>query len=215
MDYNEEYFYIKPTDLEVYPMLEYARGGGDSMEIFDDIALDTTKTRALCFSKPIPKDPQLGDHHFLTANAPVISERLKNTLEGLNLKETQFLPTVVQNKEGEEHIGYYIIHVINLIECMDKDKSEWTPSRRKPGKASDVNKLVLDNEALGKIALEERLVFALWENSLNVLYHQSVVEKILEIAPTGLTIYRLSKWDSKTPFVEEYVDNLQKRMEKS
>lgn len=87
---------------------------------------------------------------------------------------------------------------------MDKDRSEWTPSRRKPGKASEVKKLILDNNVLDKVPLEERLVFALWENSLNVLFHQSVVEKILEIGPTGLTIYRLSKWDSKLPFIESY-----------
>ena len=130
---------------------------------------------------------------------------MKNVLEGLHLKGVQFLPAIVQDKEGEEHEGYFIIHVTNLIECMDKEKSEWKPNKYKPGKASDLDKLVLNNDALDKIPLESRLVFAVWEKSLHVLYHQSVVEKILEIAPTGLTIYRLSKWDSKLPFIEEYL----------
>ena len=91
---------------------------------------------------------------------------------------------------------------------MDKENSDWEPNEWKPGKASNVEKLVLDNEVLDKIPLEERLVFAVWEAHLHVLYHYSVVEKMLEIDPTGMTIYRLSKWDSSAPFKSEYISKL-------
>ena len=45
-DHNEEYFYIKKTDGEIYPTLQYARGG-DFMELFDEIPLDVREIRII------------------------------------------------------------------------------------------------------------------------------------------------------------------------
>lgn len=208
-NYNEEYFYLRKTGGDKYPSLQYAAGNVcSSMELFDDIALDTQEIRYLSFRKPMPRSPKLADFHLLKENAPAISECLKKVLESLNLKGIQFLPAVIRDKSGKEHSGYYIIHIVNLIKCMDKENSIYEPCRDLPGQVTDLDKLVLDNEVLDKIPLEERLVFALWENSLKVCYHYSVVEKLLEINPKGMTIYRLSKWDSSTPFKEEYMSKL-------
>lgn len=206
-DYNEEYFYLKEAGIN-YPMLEYDSDGGDSMEIFDETVLDLSEPRIVCFARPIPRTPQLADYHFLSDHAPVISERIKNVLETFPLKNIQFLPTIIRDREGREHTGFYIIHAINLLACMDKEKSEWKPSKYEEGWADKIDKLVLDNTLLDKIPLEERLVFAAKENNLHVLYHRSVINKILDIEPTGLTIYRLSKWDSSIPFMEEYMERL-------
>ena len=203
-DYNEEYFYVKKTG-DNYPMLAYAAGGGNYAEIDNAEPLDITEKRIVCYTAPIPAKPQLADLHFLAQHAPVISERLKNVLESLNLKDIQFLPAIIRDNRHNEHEGFYIVHVYNEIKCLDKENSEWKQSRYDKERAKDVEKLVLNNEVLEQIPLEERLVFALWENSTYVLYHQSVVEKMLEIAPTGLTIYRLSKYDSGLPFIESYM----------
>ncbi|MDR3060241.1 MAG: hypothetical protein LBU84_19135 [Prevotella sp.] len=210
-NYNEEYFYVISHGDE-YPMLDYVNGG--VMELFRGKPLDPGEVRIMRFADPIPRNPQLADHHFLTSNAPVISGRLKGLLESLNLKGIEFLPVIIQDKEGKEHNDYSIIHVLNEIQCMDKEKSKWDPSKYKPGRAKDVEKLVLDNGALDKIPLEERLVFTLWENGTNVLYHHSVVDKILEISPTGLTVYRLSRWNPDAPFIEGYVNDVMKRADK-
>jgi len=204
-NYNEEYFYLDSTGG--FPMFTYDYNGGNDMELFDDIELDTKEIRYLCFRKPIPRSPKLADFHFLQENSPAISERLKKVLEGFNLKGIQFLPAVVRDKSGNEHPGYYIIHVVNQIKCMDIENSTYS-TRDPDGRVSGVNKLVFNNEVLDKIPLEERLVFALWENTMKVCYHYSVVEKLLEIVPQGMTIYRLSKWDSSLPFKEEYMSKL-------
>ena len=64
---------------------------------------------------------------------------------------------------------------------------------------------MFNNELIDKIPLEQRLVFAAKERRTHILFHQSVVEKILEIEPKGLTVYRLSKYDPDQPFIEEYM----------
>lgn len=208
-NYNEEYFYVKETELNYYPTLTYDDEEEEcESELFRDIQLDDSEARLLCFDKPIPRNPKLGDYHRITQRSPAISEQLKNILESFNLKGVQFIPAVIIDKKGDEHEGYYIVHVHNLIKCMDKEKSTWTPSDKKPGRAFSIDNLVLDNELIDQIPLGDRLVFAVWENSLNILYHRSVVDKLLEIAPQGLTVYRLSKWDPDLPFIENYMKKL-------
>ena len=163
-------------------------------------------TRILSFCKPLPEDLQFGDYHSLSEHAPAISERMKDVLESFNLKDVQFVPAVILDEDEEEHEGYYIIRVHNLIKCMDKKLSTWEEDEdTEPGKVDRINKLVLDNEVLDKIPLEDRLVFAAWENDLKVCYHYSVVEKLLALEPKGMTIYRLSKWDPSAPFQGEYL----------
>lgn len=188
-------------------MLDYTSGGGNSAEIdVSDPATDLTSKRMLKYAKPIPRKPKFADLHFLTQYAPVISGRLKNVLESLNLKEVQFLPAIIRDDKGNEHDnGFYIVHVYNDIKCLNKEKSDWEESLFNEEKVSEIDKLVLDNEVLDQIPLGERLIFALWEESSLVFYHRSVVEKILDIDPTGLTVYSISGYDSSFPFIESYL----------
>jgi len=210
-NYNEEYFYLESTG-DRYPILDYDDGyDGDDTEIFDETPLDTTEIRIISFQDPIPRKPLLADFHFLSKNAPVISERLKEVLESLKLKDVQFLPAIVRDNKDNDHEGFFIIHIYNMIRCMDKDKSEWRPSPWNSENAIGIEKLVLENEVLDKIALENRLVFGLSELNTHALYHRSVIEKILEIEPTGLTVYRLSKYNSSLPFMEEYRNKIENK----
>lgn len=204
-DYSEEYYFLIQSGSN-HPMLQYARGGGYSMEVFSEKKLDISEKRTLCFRKPIPRKPVLADYNFLGENCPVVSERFKNLLESFELKDIQFLPAIVQDKDGVEHDGYYILHICNLIPCMDKEKSKWTPSDTKPGKAYEIEELILNNEALDEIPSDERLVFALWENILKVFFHKSVVDKILETNMTGLKAYRLKGWNPSAPFLDDYFE---------
>lgn len=209
-NYNDEYFYVRANELEIYPTLKYASGGGDYTEISKEELEDTSTKRIVCFAAPIPEKPQLGDFHYLKQFAPVISERLKNVLESLNLKDVQFLPVVIRDECDNKNEGFYILHVYNKMKCLDKERSEWEESFFDEEKA-DIDKLVLDNAKIDKIPSEDRLVLKVWEDSTHLLFHESVVEKILEIAPTGLTIYRLSKYNPSLPFIEEYVNSLKNR----
>lgn len=203
-DYNQEYFYVERDGIDIYPSLHYVKGGGNYVEVDMLASKDVTTKRIMGFDDSTLGDPQLADFHDLKHYAPVITERLKNVLESFNPKDTQFLPTLIRDGHDNEHDGYYILHVYNEIKSMDWEDSDWEKNRFNKEKAS-IERLVLDNEKIDVIPLEERLVFKVWEDSTHLLFHQSVVEKMLEIAPTGLTVYRLSEYDSQIPFIEEYM----------
>lgn len=207
-DYNQEYFYISYAELDKYPGVKYSiYEPHSSFELLRSRVLDETP-RILSFRNTFSGTPQFGDFHSLDEHAPVLSERMKNVLESFHLKDVQFIPAIILDESEEEHKGFYIIRVHNEIQCMNKELSSWEPSENKPGKAFSIDKLVLDNEVLDKIPLEERLVFAMWEKKMKVCYHYSVVEKLLELEPKGMTVYRLSKWDPSAPFMGEYLSKL-------
>lgn len=208
-DYNQEYFYVSDTRGDMYPTLAYAAGGGNFVEVDKAKPLDTSEKRIMCFQSRTSSKPQLADFHCLKHYAPVISEGLKNVLDSFNLKDVQFLPAAVRDNEHNLHEGYYILHVYNQIQSMDWEKSRWDENEFNE-KRPYIDNLVLDNALIDQVPLEERLVFTVWEDSSHLLFHYSVVEEMLKTAPKGLTIYRLSTWDSSLPFIEDYIDYLEK-----
>ena len=118
----------------------------------------------------------------------VISERVKQALAELTLPEVQFLPAVVvheQQRATYEH--YYIVHPYKTIRCMHKGLSRWTRGSFDPLRASEIEKLVINNEKLGEIPPEERLLFGLWENRSYLLFHKSVVDKMSEVSSEFVT----------------------------
>ncbi len=199
-DYNQEYFYIRRKGTN-NPMIEFFNW----QDGFSKSSRQENTPIPFKFCEPIPDNPQFADLHS-GGSTMVISEKIKEQLDAMKLKDVQLIPATIEDINGDEHDGYYYIHIYNLIECMDKEKSEWRSPRRHPDKVMSVDKLVLDNEKLDKIPLEERLVFALSEEPLTKLYHRSVVEKILSAKPTGVRFYCISDFDGSQPFEDEFWD---------
>lgn len=154
----------------------------------------------LTLAEPAPRKPKMVDYHSFVSTH-VINDKLKSVLENFNLKGVQFIPAEIEGKKGEIFDEYYVIHVYKRIKCTNRNESKFKAFDS--GEISLLHKLVLDNKVLEKTPLEERLVFALEELCFNSVFHISVVEKLLEAEPEGMTVYRLSKWDSSEPFKEE------------
>ena len=208
-DYNEEYFYMMAGGVN-FPAVDFTGASqiGNSFMFFEEEAIDDQTVVPLKFSDPVPRKPQLADVHAMASNR-VISTRIKEILESFSLKNVQFVPATVEDKNGNEIEGYYIPHIYNLIRCVDTQKSEYRDKSRNANiPVYDIKKLVLDNEVLDQIPLEDRLVFALEEQGLKRLYHRSVVEKILALKPDGVAFYQLSTYDPKKPFQAAYMDYL-------
>ncbi|MCD7901638.1 MAG: hypothetical protein LUH22_17810 [Bacteroides sp.] len=203
-DYNDDYFFLGLVESPNYPML-------DLHDDFEDYAMDFlmaepieyTEPIQLIFGDPIPRKPIMVDYHDFVTPSPIFSEKLKNVIEGMGIKDIQFVPVLIHDKSDDLIYGYYAIKVYNEINCVDLNKSKYDLSSYN-GKITSLSKLVLDNEKLDKIPLENRLIFAVEECGIYVLYHISVVEKMLDIVPEGMTVYRLSGWDSSSPFYEVY-----------
>lgn len=206
-NYNEEYYYLEPNGIN-YPALDFAGPNQikNKFKFFKEDAIDESVIE-LQFSAPIPRKPKMADLHSMASNR-VISRRLRDLLISLNLKDVQFIPAVITDKNGDLIEDYFIIHIHNIIKCADMEKSIYEDDNDEDAVklVYDFEKLVLDNKRLDKIPLEERLVFFVDESDLRRLYHRTVAEKILSLKPTGVAFYQLSSYDPSRPFQEEFID---------
>jgi RPA family protein len=63
-----------------------------------------------------------------------------------------------------------------------------------------IDKMVLDTKILSKIPLESRRIFRLGELYTQELYHESVVEKIMAVDPTGIRFVRVEDYHTGAAF---------------
>lgn len=184
MEYNKDYFQLDLERDTKYAPLHYTPGTwGDPGDVFDNKALDDTVVRYLSmFLEYQPDSNELADFHKMGFSQNlVVSERVANVLKSFNLKNVQFFPAVITDDNGVQHHGYSIIHVFNSF----NDEYYW----------------VIKNNPL-----EERLVFL---NKADVLYHRTVVEKLLEIQPTGMRVVEIfEKWNPEMESKEDYLKRL-------
>lgn len=209
-DYNEEYFFMGAGGIN-FPAFTFIgeKQTSNMHKFFKDDAIDDKTVISLGFDDPKPRKPQMADGHSMASNR-VISKRIKELLESLQLKHVQFIPAIVYDKDEKPIEGYYIPHIYNLIRCVDTEKSIYTDNNEEDpdNPIYDIEKLVLDNKILDQIPLEERLIFGLFEDNLTRVYHRSVAEKILALKPEGITFYQLSTYDPSQPFQTAWLDYL-------
>lgn len=200
-DYNQEYFYMRPGHSN-YPSLVL---WGEQDSIF--ACAEPIEHESLHFifdNATMPKKPQMGDGHYLYPTF-VVSQRVKDHLEALQLKQVQFVPATIKDKEDTVHGGYYAMHVYNTVHCADLEASEWTPSIRNPERVMSFDRVVLDNAALDEVPLQDRLAIQLGEQRLTHLYHRTVVDHLLKIQPEGIRFYSIAG-DGREAFIEEMLD---------
>jgi hypothetical protein len=179
---------------------------------FEDYVMDFLRaepvvykeTIILQFGYPVPRKPKMADYHDFSTPSPVLSEKLKKAIEAMQVKDIQFVPVLIRDKNDDLIEGYHAINVCNTINCTNMEESKY--SLLTNGKICNFDKLVLDNEKLDLIPLEDRLIFSVGECGNYVVYHISVIEKMLETSPEGMTVYRLAKWDSSAPFYDAYYE---------
>ena len=195
-NYAQEYFYMVPVGSN-HPLLNTILSD-DSFMLHEIHALNENYLVRFRFGAPLPRKPELADVHN-DAYQLVISDKIKNVMQTMQLKDVQYLPATIKNPKTEEVFeGYWVLHIYNMIYCMNKEKSKFKAHNN--GRIVSINKLILNNEILNEIPLEERLVFALGEKRLQMLFHASIVEKIVALKPKGMMFCPLEKWSESFPF---------------
>jgi hypothetical protein len=187
-----EYFVIMRAGPSSYPLLdwdEYRVGFGKPAPV------DATRPVKLRLGSPVPRAPVMVDYHSLPN--PVVSERIKATLEPLDLFDAQFVPADVKVTPDDVR-RYWLMHVYNRIACIDRQRSAL--SFYSDGNVLGIDKLVLDEALLREIPLEKRRVFVLSESTDVYLFHTSVVERVLALQPEGVRFLRVDQWNDSAGF---------------
>jgi hypothetical protein len=151
------------------------------------------------FWEPYPKNPNMADYLVRNGGDGVLSEKLYNILSSLNIEGLQLIPaTITDPRSNVVYERYYFPHIYNYIECLDRNESVYTLDVL--DMIETIDKMVLDTKILSKIPLESRRIFRLGELYTQELYHESVVEKIMAVNPTGIRFVRVEDYHTGSAF---------------
>ena len=143
---------------------------------------------------PVPRHPRWVDFHNMPE--PVISAKIVNVLRTLELPMVQLLEAQIEGADGEEL--YHVLHVMNLISCLDRERSSVATSRT--GAIIEIERLVLDEQILEQIPEQNRKLFILEEDTSVYLVEKGVAELIMDAQPVGLKLYHTSEWHGAIGF---------------
>ena len=85
-DYNQEYFFLRRKGNNI-PSIDFVNWPDGDIKFLKSSYTDD-KVIPFKFREPIPKDPQFADLHACSYKM-IISERIKEQLETLNLRDIQ------------------------------------------------------------------------------------------------------------------------------
>lgn len=193
IDFNNEYYIIGRKNIPDAPLFSWDES---RFKFYKGLPVEIIEPIKLKIGDPQPRTPKKMDYHSLPK--PVISTKLKEILEPLNIFGIQLLPAKIKIS-SEEYWDYWYLHIFNKINCIDIENSDCVFSKS-DGKILSISSMVLDNEKLNEIELSKRLIFLPKEYASYEIFHESIVEKIESVNPTGLIWAKISEWDDGYTF---------------
>lgn len=190
---QHEYFVLLRARSQQHPLLSWGQSYRAFLKARPVEVLEPVKLK---LGEPVPPKPVMVDHHSLPS--PVVSSRLKDALEAMQLQGVQLVPADIQ--VGDEVLRYWLVHMWRRLGCVDRERSILTLDPA-DGDVLDIERLVLDEDVLRKIPLQERLAFRLEEAVLH-LFHRTVVERVMSLTPPleGLRFIPVPEWSDSAGF---------------
>lgn len=191
-----EYYILREVEAPAKPAVAFT-GKSKESELLVETPIKTIKLVEMKFGGPSPKSPLIMDMHG-DGVIELVSDRIYNVLSPLNICGIQLLPaTYLDPKSKTVYDKFFFLHIHNYIKCLDLEKTDIV------GDADfilAINRIVLDENILSNIPLADRLVFRLEEDRPFQLFHKSIVDKIMEVNPTGLRFVKVEDYNPGSAF---------------
>lgn len=175
---NSKYYFVERKGDQAYPMINIKNIG--NVRRGTDNVLE-------CYISPVLRKPIMAD--YLRSAKDVFSKRIADVMQAMNMEGVHFYPTEIDDQKGTIHDNYMCVYVDdNTYRLLDLEKSEYDIDDEidKDNPLYDVYKIVIDRKKLSDIPLNKRLGMRLKEYPGKYLYHQSVVDAIMALEPTGM-----------------------------
>lgn len=80
-----------------------------------------------------------------------VAEKVKEAMQGALVGKAEFLPFTLVTGKGKPLAGtYWVVNVLEIHDCVDRDKTEGSASGARPGGYAEIRKLVLDDDKIPK-----------------------------------------------------------------
>jgi len=196
MNFDNEYYLMERENNEHNPLFtmdDECTVGYDAFHGNYPVRLGENDHLIYTMKPPIPEQPQLAD--YLVTPRPIIDVKIKQILESITLSGCQYFPTSVRF-DGKLHDNYYFWHIYLEIACLHMARS----NTKQIGSRLTVRAISLDETILNHISESGCWVFRLAESTSRILVHESVVEKVMAINPTGIRFIRVDEWNIGSAF---------------
>jgi hypothetical protein len=156
------------------------------------------------FIEKIIDDRKPIDHYRFDGGAHIFSKRICDVIKNFNPIKVDFLPANITlgKRVLKTYTDYCLLHIYNIIECMDREKSKWdkrdmyNPEKMPPKmEFGHIYKFGLDENKLNKIPLEQRLIFDMRNVVFTPLFHESIINEMIKINPNFFSVMNLSEWE--------------------
>ncbi|NOY71219.1 MAG: hypothetical protein GXP14_02400 [Gammaproteobacteria bacterium] len=199
MSLDTEYYVLEGENNEHAPLFGTDGESTVGYSAFDSIypvTLEKDDHLIFAMDAPIPEQPQLAD--YLETPDPIIDEKIKKVLDSITLAGSQYFPASVRF-DGKLHDNYYFWNIYLEIACLHKERSKYDWDKEDPDFYT-VEAISLDEVILNRISESGRWVFRLRESTSRILVHESVVEKVMAIKPTGIRFICVDEWNIGSAF---------------
>ena len=170
---NSKYYFVESKKDDTYPLVNILN--------LTEVKFGREDILEVVVGKPIPRNPVMAD--FLESAKDIFAKRITDVMQAMNMEGVRFFSTEVDDTKGTTYDNYVCVFAENnRYELLDKEKSEYTYKNR----LYRIPKLVIDREKLFEISLNKRLCMHIAEAPGYTLYHQSVVDAVMALEPTGM-----------------------------
>lgn len=140
------------------------------------------------------KDPDMSVDYFDLDAFAVFSQKVCDALvkNNVSINDLQLIKAIVSAND-KEYDNLTIAYIHRKLKTFDEELSEVKRKRRDGGWIS-IKKVVLDKKILSQIPLEDRLTYVSTEYSSLKLYHESIVDIIKSVNPTGIRFTPIEEW---------------------
>lgn len=202
-----DYYFIGSTYPDNVPLLTVddstTKNAGSISFLSREQMVPETHIAKIRFGEPIPKKPVLVDYLSLDGIRSVFSKKVFDVLKNHSIKGLQLVPAEIKGRTGELYKDYWVANIYHRMYSFDENETKFDEIDDFTDTWEDIEKVVLDKEKLLQIPLEERLVYVSKEDPKFVIYHKSVVDIIMSVAPEGVCFTPVEEWYEGIQFEEE------------
>jgi hypothetical protein len=143
-------------------------------------------------SEDFEDDIKTEDFISNTTDALVVSQRIKDLLADIELKNNEWLSvSIINHRKRKVKTPYFILNQLNLQDCIDLEQSVFIRNAIDPDLFLVIKRLVVSEKKI-----EEGLaIFRMHHYPFVCLFHRSVAEKIQREACTGIEFRELEDWE--------------------
>lgn len=179
---NQEYYVIeRPSDLSI-PLLKANKNSASKKYWSGDYVYDG---QPLVFSnKKKEKNLEKGitekiSSILFTADEIVIDDSLYKTMKELDIEGVNYTPSIYIANNGVWYENYWYVRILNEHDLWCRDKSAFNPEARTSSGWHYVYKYVLNEDAIERVPMAQRMLFNMGGVSMPVMCaHLSIVDII-------------------------------------